>query len=474
MPKTPFLCMVRRALAASREAAPLASNETRGTTRSPLTRRSMLLGGVALGLHGVGCRASIPQGGALTGSVDNGGSVVIVGGGAAGLTCALRLLGGGIRAEVVEASNRLGGRMYSDRSTFGGLIVELGGEFIDTGHVHLRTLATVLGLELDDVKAAAAGLQPVFDFGGRIYEERDVGAALRLVAPLLARDAERIGNPSILSLAGRAFRELDGWSIGRWLQERGVTGLARQVIELAFTTEFGLYADELSCVPMLQMLNVGDSFALYGDSDERFHLRGGNERIPEALGKHVGGQVTLGAALESARRRPDGRIVLSFRRDASVFEKVADRVVFALPFTMLRRVALDPSLGLSAPKRQCIQELGYGTNAKLMLAYKTRKWRTAGRSGEVFSDRAFQSTWDTSRAQPGTDGILTVFSGGKSGLALGVGTSEAQRDSCAAAIDAALPGTRALRLAPPHARARQLLDVQGRSAFHLRRRRGCN
>jgi monoamine oxidase len=109
-----------------------------------------------------------------------------------------------------------------------------------------------------------------------------------------------------------------------------------------------------------------------------------------------------------------------------------------------------------------------------MLAYKTRKWRTAGRSGEVFSDRAFQSTWDTSRAQPGTDGILTVFSGGKSGLTLGVGTSEAQRDSCAAAIDAALPGTRALRLAPPHARARQLLDVQGRSAFHLRRRRGCN
>lgn len=455
MPRTPLLQRLLRALHSSRETHARTLEVRSMAPSRELTRRATMLGGVALGLHAAGCHgpAAAKFGAAHVPVKTAGGpgSVVVVGGGTAGLTCAYRLLAGGVPCEVLEASNRLGGRVFSDRSTFGGLTAELGGEFIDTGHEHLRTLAQELGLELDDLKATDDGLHALYDFGGRIYEEEEVATALRPLAPVVAKELEQLGDPEVPYMARGFFRERDQWSIARWLEERAVNGIGRHLLELAFTTELGLDADQLSCIPMLQMLGLGDTFALYGESDERYRVKGGNSRVSEELGRRLDGRITLGAALEAAKRRADGRVTLTFRKDGGTIERVAERVVFALPFSILRHLALDDSLRLSPRKVRSIKELGYGTNAKLTLGYASRKWRESKRSGELFTDRPYQSTWETTRAQPGTAGILTVFTGGKGGEALGQGPSESQRDACAAAIESALVGTRA-ELTMAHAR----------------------
>src|SRR3954447_6530925 len=80
--------------------------------------------------------------------------VVIVGAGTAGLVCAYRLQQAGISARVIEASTRVGGRMFSLRNFFpDNQLTELGGEYIDTGHKTMHRLVKELGLTLNDLGA---------------------------------------------------------------------------------------------------------------------------------------------------------------------------------------------------------------------------------------------------------------------------------------------------------------------------------
>jgi len=117
----------------------------------------------------------------------------------------------------------------------------------------------------------------------------------------------------------------------------------------------------------------------------------------------------------------------------------ASHVVLALPFTLLRQVQLH--VELPEPKRRAIAELGYGTNAKLMVGFSSRPWRTQyGSDGSTYTDLGYMQTWETSRLQPGASGILTNFTGGKRGLALGQGTAEQQASHFLEEFNRLFPG----------------------------------
>ena len=125
-------------------------------------------------------------------------------------------------------------------------------------------------------------------------------------------------------------------------------------------------------------------------------------------------------------------------------------MVLALPFTLLRRVRLD--VRLPAAQRRAIDTLAYGTNAKLMVGFASRVWRAHGANGAAMSDLPFQTTWETTRGQPGSGGVLTNFAGGRHGLALGEGTAAAQAGAAAAALDRLFPGALAARAGAGQAR----------------------
>jgi monoamine oxidase len=103
--------------------------------------------------------------------------------------------------------------------------------------------------------------------------------------------------------------------------------------------------------------------------------------------------------------------------------KANDAVILALPFTRLRQVEGLERLRLGAEKLKTIRELGYGSNAKILQGTTSRVWRTsesrlpAPSNGTFYTDLGFQNLWDSSRAQPGDDGIITDYFGGKAGLA---------------------------------------------------------
>ena len=134
---------------------------------------------------------------------------------------------------------------------------------------------------------------------------------------------------------------------------------------------------------------------------------------------------------------------LAFRNGAATREVRAKQVVLALPFTLLRKVRID--VDMPEAKRRAIAELGYGTNAKLMIGFDRRPWRAHGANGASMSDLAFQTTWETSRRQPGTAGILTNFTGGRHGVELGEGSAANQAARAVADLERVFPGVAAAR-----------------------------
>jgi len=447
MARTPLFHLLRcaaRIAQASRQAdAPLDEFYARGAERRTDLRRRRLLQGAGAGLVLAGCRsAPLPK---LSSGDDE---VAIVGAGIAGLTAAWRLRQAGVPARVYEAQARVGGRMLSLRDHFAdGQVVELGGELIDTGHVRIRALAAELGLALDDLLEGDGDADSWF-FDGRRIDEREIVEAFVPVAAAIERDLALLGDDALTYHGATPgtfahAKALDALSIAQWFDRNGVSGWLRKLLDVAYTTEMGLEIDEQSALNFLTFIGTdADSFHVFGESDERFHVRGGNDRIVHAVAGKVADSIETGHVLEAIRGEGDG-YVLSFRRDGASREVRVKQAILALPFTLLRKVRID--VELPAAKRRSIDNLAYGTNAKLMIGFDRRVWRAQGANGASMSDLAYQTTWDTSREQAGSAGVLTNFTGGRHGVDVGQGTPKQQAEAATALLDRVFPGLGAAR-----------------------------
>jgi monoamine oxidase len=189
-------------------------------------------------------------------------------------------------------------------------------------------------------------------------------------------------------------------------------------------------------------LEDGDTLALFGESDERYKVKGGNQRVVDELAKRLDSQIHRRHRLEAIRSRGNG-YTLTFQTGNGSVDEDADVVVLAMPFTLLREVRMD--VELPDLKKKAIQELGYGANAKVLVGFKSRPWQTRGYSGTVYSDELFQLAWDSSFMQPGPAGALTLYSGGKLALAAGEGSAEEAATRLMRGIERAFPGATAAR-----------------------------
>ncbi len=462
MSRTPLFRAVRRSLRLARASlthpAPVDELIDQGRERARLARESpatltrrrfVALSSVAVaGLALEGCAPAVTRATRTT------RPVLIVGGGMAGLTAGYRLRQGGVPVRILEAQRRSGGRMWSLRDHFpDGQLCELGGELIDTGHTHIRELATELGIELDDLSAEPADIgQELYYFGGARRGEAEIVSAFRPIASHITADLAALGEGDISFRAPSGAEQLDRMTLEEWLQRSGADGWIRSLLSVAYTAEFGLPPERQSALNLLTMIDPSpEPFRIFGESDERFHVRGGNDRITSALAERLGDAVETGMRLESVTELADGSLRCAVRRDATTVDIEADHVVLALPFTLLREVKLD--MELPAPKRRAIAELGYGTNAKLMIGFSERVWRTRHASnGSTLTDLPYQSTWETSRAQDGRSGILTNFTGGEAGLRLGNGTAAERASDVVRQLEQIFAGVSAAREGQKEAR----------------------
>jgi monoamine oxidase len=432
MPRTPLADALSRIAAERAEA-------TRHTRRAFLGRAAGAAAAAtalpaATGLSGVARAAA------------GGPRIVVIGAGLAGLTCAYRLRQAGFEPTVYEASGRIGGRVLTERDTFPGLVAEHGGELIDTGHIETRQLCQELGLELDNLlRAETNGTEPLYYFDGAPYTVAQAEADYNGVYQKLHSDVSAASYPTTYTTSTERGRQLDNMSIVDWIEESvpgGMRSKFGQLLEVIYTIEYGRESSDQSALNLLYLLGyIGQGrLRLFGPSDEKYHVRGGNDLVIDALRARLGlDQVQLGSELVSIRRTAAGAYALGIRQGSTTQSITADRVVLTLPFTMLRTVDCSRA-GFSAVKTRAIRELGMGTNTKLNVGFSARHWVGLGCTGDTASDTGYQNTWEVSRGQPGTAGILVDYTGGRIGDAMGAGTPQQRATKFLSQLEPVLPG----------------------------------
>jgi monoamine oxidase len=376
----------------------------------------------------------------------NGPRIVVVGGGLAGLTCAYELRKAGYLADVHEASpDRLGGRCWSIRGYFAeGQIAEHGGELIDQGHTAIRQLAQSLGLKLDNLLAAENnGTEPLYWFDDGPYTYRQATADIKGIWQKIKSDVQAASYPTLYNLSTERGRQLDHMSIVDWIDESvpgGISSRLGQLLNVAYNIEYGAECSEQSSLNLLYLLGYSGQgqLRIFGPSNEKYHVRGGNDQIVDGLASLLAGQITFGSSLRAIRKRADGTYDLTFLQNGDNVTTSADQVVLALPFAVLRTLDIGRA-GFSPLKLRAIREQGMGTNSKLNVQFTDRLWRTLGVNGDTYADTGYQATWEVTRAQPGTAGILVDYTGGDVGASF-TGEPMARAQQFAAQIEPLLPG----------------------------------
>lgn len=442
MGRTPLARRLGEAAAVASEAAArdVPAGEVLAERETLLRRREVIAGGAGLA---VAAMLSGPLPRALAASAPR---IVVVGGGLAGLTCAYRLKQAGYRADLYEASTRLGGRCWTRRGDFAeGQIAEHGGELIDQGHTQIRQLSQELGLDLDNlVSAEVNGTDPFYYFDGVPYSFEEATDDLKEIWQQIHKDVSAASYPTLYNLSTERGRELDKMSIADWIQAYVPGGLGSklgQLLDVAYNIEYGAESSVQSSLNMLYLLGYSGQgqLRIFGPSNEKYHVRGGNDQIPARLAAALEGQVKTGQALTSIRRNSDGTYRLAFQSGGTTSTVTADRVVLALPFSILRTLDFAKA-GFSAVKTTAIKEMGMGTNSKLHVQFKDRLWNSLGCNGETYADTGYQNTWEVTRSQTGKAGILVDYTGGNIGASFGSGTPAERAAQFLAQIEPVLPG----------------------------------
>lgn len=367
--------------------------------------------------------------------------IAIVGAGIAGLNAAYTLKKQGISSTLYEASTRAGGRIFTAQNILNpDLSTELGGEFIDSDHTDMRNLAAEFGFPLINLYAHSELKlqQNLYYFNGVSYSDDDFINGISTYLPKINNDYDKLSDIIKYNSYSPADKKFDNMNLEEYFDSINLHGWLRELLLIAYLGEYGLNTWECNAINFLFLFGVspqGD-VALYGSSDERFKISGGNQKIVDALASELKDNINTEHKLVKLQKK--GTVYELFFENVSQPVQ-ADIVLLTLPFTILRNVELN--VELPKVKRDGINNLGYGNNSKLFLGFNGRPWRTKFNCvGMSYSDNGTQNTWDNSQLQSGDDGGLTVFLGGDNAIALQSGSVKSQAEKYLNLLNQFYPG----------------------------------
>lgn len=367
-----------------------------------------------------------------------GVDVVVVGAGLAGLAAALTLAEQGRDVLVLEADDRVGGRVRTVRAPFAdGLYAEAGGEFVDGGHLTLQVLLRRFGLTVLPIPPG----ERLFLFGGTVYRGETLadlgGEAARDEARLereTARLAARVPDP------GRPWAcdpELDERSVGAWLDELQLGPIARAFQQVWRTVDYGAAPEHLSLLQYARDEQLWQRAPDPAQSLPAGRVRGGIEQLPAAMAAELGERVRLGAAVRAVAQRAGG-VEVAYERAGAPARLAARFAVLAVPPAALRRIRLDPPL--DPARARALDELGRGRVVKVMLQVRRRFWAERGLTGRAFTDGLVQATYETTAGQPGERAVLTVYVADRAADALATLPDDERLAVCLATLEQLYPG----------------------------------
>ncbi|MEV5973329.1 NAD(P)/FAD-dependent oxidoreductase [Streptomyces sp. NPDC051921] len=402
--------------------------ELRGMRSDALGRRALLKYAAAAGVA-VGAGTAVPAAAAAAATPDpkakGSARVAVVGAGISGLTAALTLQDAGLSPVLYEANpTRVGGRMWTQRDHWAyGQTSEIGGELIDTSHKKILELCRRFGLATEDFLGGGPnGAEEVLWFDGGYYPREQADADFNAVYQALHRDLLDAGEVkwNRTTPTGTA---LDDMSLYEWIESRVPGGHASrlgQFLDVAYNVEYGADTTEQSSLALVLLMgyqtNPGN-FNVWGLSNERYHVVGGNDLLPNAVaGALKPGTLRMGWSLDAVRANADGTQTLTFTEAGATRTVTADHTILCVPLPILQRLDLSRA-GFDPLMTGLLRDARMGHCTKLNMQFATRPWRGTGpwpgvSAGDCFTDSEVQQTWDTTKVQGGTGGILLQYGGG--------------------------------------------------------------
>lgn len=336
--------------------------------------------------------------------------VVVVGAGVTGLTAAVRLQEAGRRVAVVEARDRVGGRLLTD--TVDGVRLEVGGQWVSPDQTALLAMLDELGLstysryrEGDAVYLGRDGVRRTFQGEAFPVPERTAAEVERLTKELdrLAHELDPLA-----PWEHHDAERLDRMSFAAWLAERSDDAEARDNVGLyigpAMLTK---PTHAFSALTAVLMAASAGGFRHLVDADFILDRRvtGGLQQVPLRLAGRLTDPVRLGTPVTEIAWDERGAVV-----HAGAHRIRAGRVLLAVPPTLVNRIRFRPAL--PPVHLQLRQHQSFGLVIKLHLTYDTPFWRELGLSGTAFSPYALvhEAYDNTNEDIPGeTRGTLVGF-----------------------------------------------------------------
>jgi monoamine oxidase len=336
--------------------------------------------------------------------------IVVVGAGLSGLSAARAIADAGREVVVLEARERVGGRLLN-ATLEGGTTVDLGGQWVGSDHDRVRRLAAELGVPVFPQFGEGRNL---LDVAGKRRRYRGtiprLGPRVLWDVFLARRRLDRLaaGVDAAEPWAAERAAELDAISLAEWCEENVRSPLARQLIALAGRTVWGAAPAELSMLHVLFYVHAAGGFDRLIDTEggaQQDRLDGGAQLLPLGLAERLGDRVRLGAPV-SAIAAGSGSVLAS----AGDLAVEAERALVALPRALVSRIAFDPPL--PARHRLLAERLLPGRLTKCMALYERPFWRDAGLSGEAVTDAGPVTLTFDSSPRDGSTGVLLGFVGG--------------------------------------------------------------
>lgn len=376
-----------------------------------------------------------------------GADVAIVGAGLAGLVAARRLTEAGTSPLVLEARDRVGGRLVNE-SIGDGKVMELGGQWIGPTQERIAALARELRIETFPTHTEGRHL---LELGGRVtsYLGSVTDARLglvrdlsRAISPLALADFEQ-ARVRLDRLARKVPLEepwttpkaagLDGQTFESWIRRNTRTAGARTLFGLATEAVWAAEPGDVSLLHVLFYTHSGSGFnSLLGTEGgaQQDRFCGGSQKLAEVLAEQLGKErLRLRAPVRWIGRDADG-VLLRVRGPSGGEGRLAvrsKRAIIAVPPPLAGRIAYEPALpGL---RDQLTQRMPLGAVIKTMAVYEKPFWRAQGFSGQVASDVGpARVVFDNSPAD-GTPGVLLGFLEGRLARRWGTRPAAERRDA---------------------------------------------
>jgi len=370
----------------------------------------------------------------------NNKTVTIIGAGMAGLSAAYDLHRAGWKVTVLEARDRVGGRVYSLRSFSNGLVAEGGGEYIDDAHTRMLAFAKEFNLPLGRIGSWQGQKGDWGSFGGkhgRMNDEKLWGInfpdAIEKVWGEIAELGKKVQDPNQPQASKEAER-LDRQSSADWLVALDAHPLVKNYFVQQIRAEYTAEPERFS------LLDLARNSAMYYSTLERMpnsRVIGGNDLIARAIANMLP-DVRLNSPVTSVRVIPDG-VSVTYQQADSYLTIDSAFAILAIPLTTARLIEFNPPL--PPAHGRMVNEISYGAVTKVLIEYRKRFWKEIGWNGRLATDAPIGYTWEATSHVENEHGIITAYTGGDNAVMLSALSDDERIRFAVAEIEKVFPGS---------------------------------